>query len=214
MLAAGVSPRWLAAESGTVAMVVARPQRLTGTGMSVTEIDPSTESLLRRCAERDAVAFRKLYEIHAARLHGVALRITGQSALAADAVHDAFLQVWQQAARFDPLRGSPGAWLMSLVRYRAIDLVRKHGRLTDESANPERVDESPSPLERLLATRDGERLHRCMSVLDESQRRTILLAYVEGLSQTEIAARVAAPLGTVKSWMRRGLLALRECLAP
>src|SRR6185437_3568998 len=84
--------------------------------------DAMLDDLLHRCRDGDAAAFRRLYDAESPRLYGLALRITGQAALAADAVHDAFLQVWQKATRFDPGRGSAGAWLTALVRYRAIDL--------------------------------------------------------------------------------------------
>jgi RNA polymerase sigma-70 factor, ECF subfamily len=169
-------------------------------------------ALLARCGTGDATAFRAVYDLQSARLYGIALRITRQPPLAADAVHDAFMQVWQRAARFDAARGSAEAWLTGLVRYRAIDILRKSGRETTGLALPDSEDDGPGPLEALLASRDGEALHRCIEQLDPSQRRSILLAFVEGLSHSEIAARIATPLGTVKSWVRRGLIALRECL--
>jgi RNA polymerase sigma-70 factor, ECF subfamily len=87
-----------------------------------------TAGLLRRCADGDRAAFRTLYDGWGGRLHGMALRITRQSGLAADATHDAFVQVWQQAHRFDPARGSAEAFLVSLLRYRALDIVRRRGR--------------------------------------------------------------------------------------
>jgi RNA polymerase sigma-70 factor, ECF subfamily len=169
--------------------------------------------LIERCGTGDRDAFRALYDAEAARLYGIALRITRQPTLAADAVHDALLQVWQRAARFDVARGSPEAWLTGVVRFRAIDVVRKQGREVTGIALPEQEDDAPGPLDALLTTRDGAALHRCMETLDAAQRRAILLAFVDGFSHSEIAARIAAPLGTVKSWVRRGLLALKECLA-
>lgn len=173
----------------------------------------SLAALLRSCGARDAEAFRKLYERQSGRLYGIALRITRQPALAADAVHDAMLQVWQRAAQFDASRGSPEAWLTGLVRYRAIDAVRRHGRESATDEPPEGEDPSPGPLDALLADRDGQALHRCLETLETTQRRAIVLAFVDGMTHAEIAARIRAPLGTVKSWVRRGLLALKECLA-
>src|ERR1700689_3505029 len=100
-----------------------------------------TARLLLRCAEGDRAAFRALYEMWGGRLHGIALRITRQASLAADATHDAFVQVWQQAHRFDPARGSAEAFLISLVRYRALDIVRRHAREVPGYEAEEQEDE-------------------------------------------------------------------------
>lgn len=170
--------------------------------------------LLQRCGAGDRHAFRRLYEREAPRLYGLALRITRQPSLAADAVHDALLQVWQRASSFDVRRGSPEAWLTGLVRYRAIDVVRKRARETSGLEVPDLPDTAPGPLDSLLATTAGSALHHCLDRLDEPQRRVILLAFVDGLSHSELAQRLGAPLGTVKSWIRRGLVALKACLEP
>jgi RNA polymerase sigma-70 factor, ECF subfamily len=168
--------------------------------------------LLARCAQADGIAFRRLYELQSATLYGVALRITRRPALAADAVHDAMLQVWRNAARFDPARGNARAWLLSLVRYRALDSVSRIGREVLGAELPEPADSDPDPLDRLMASRDGEALHQCLQQVETDRRRLVLLAFVEGLTHTELAARVGQPLGTVKSSIRRALLALRSCL--
>lgn len=167
---------------------------------------------MRRCREGDSAAFRRLYDAESPRLYGLALRITGQAALAADAVHDTFLQVWQKAARFDPARGSAAAWLTALVRYRAIDLVRSRARETSGVAIPERADPSPGALDALLANAAGAALHRCLATLDDNPRQAIVLAFVEGRSHADLAQDLGAPLGTIKSWIRRGLIALKACL--
>jgi RNA polymerase sigma-70 factor, ECF subfamily len=172
-----------------------------------------TAALLRRCAARDQAAFRTLYDRWAARMHGIALRITRQSSLAADATHDAFVQVWQHANRFDPDRGSPEAFLVSLVRYRALDIVRRHAREVPGYEPPPQEDESPDTLSRLISSSEGEALRRCLGQLEPSRRQLVLMAFVEGLSHGELAERLRMPLGTVKSWIRRSLLSLRECLA-
>ena len=168
--------------------------------------------LLMRCAQADGVAFRRLYDLQSATLYGVALRITRQPALAADAVHDAMLQVWRNAARFDPARGNARAWLLSLVRYRALDAIARIGRegLGDEV--PEVADTAPDPLDRLLATQEGMLLHHCLEEVDPGRRSLVLLAFFDGLTHSEIAERVGQPLGSVKSGIRRALLALRNCL--
>jgi RNA polymerase sigma-70 factor, ECF subfamily len=172
-----------------------------------------TAALLRRCAAGDRGAFRTVYERWSARLHGIALRITGQASLAADATHDAFVQVWQQAGRFDPARGSAEAFLVSLVRYRALDIVRRYGREMPGREPPEQADDSADTLSRLIASAEGAALHRCLERLEPDRRRLVLMAFVEGLSHGDLADRLKLPLGTVKSWIRRSLLSLRECLA-
>lgn len=168
--------------------------------------------LLAHCATQDGAAFRRLYEQHGATLYGVALRITRQPALASDAVHDALLQVWRNAARYDPSRGSGKAWLLSLVRYRAMDAARRSGREITTDTMPEREDTDPDPLDRLLSTQEGHGLHRCLQEVPAERRRLIVLAFVEGLTHAEVSARVGQPLGTVKSSIRRALSALRLCL--
>src|SRR5580698_3479115 len=109
-------------------------------------------SLLRASAAGDRAAFRALYDRWGPRLHGIALRITRQASLAADATHDAFVQVWQQAHRFDPARGSAEAFLISLVRYRALDIVRRHAREIPGYEPEEVEDESPNALSRLVSS--------------------------------------------------------------
>lgn len=169
-------------------------------------------TLLQHCASGDAASFRRLYDLQAARLHGIALRITRQPGLAADVVHDAFVSVWQFAASFDPARGSPEAWLTSIVRHRALNSVRRRGREITGIDLPEQADEDPDPLARLVGSTEGEALHRCLDELDEEKRHLISMAFINGLTHSELAQRLAMPLGTVKSSIRRGLASLRRCL--
>ena len=172
-------------------------------------------ALIAACARQDRAAFRALYARWGARLHGVALRITRDPSLAADATHDAFVQVWQQAGRFDPSLGEPGSWLMSLARYRALDLVRRRGReVLGHEPTQEEADHGPDPLAQLLSSVDGTALHRCLETLSAERRRLVVMAFVEGYSHSQLASRLALPVGTVKSWIRRSLLGLKECLAP
>jgi RNA polymerase sigma-70 factor, ECF subfamily len=171
-----------------------------------------TDALLQRCAGGDRAAFRLLYDRWANRLYGIALRITRQPALAADAVQDMFVQVWQQAHRFDPDRGNPEAWMVGMVRYRALDNVRRQAREIPGYEPEEREDESPDALARLVSTTEGAALHRCLQELEEDRRRLVVMAFVDGLSHSELAERLSVPLGTVKSWIRRSLISLRGCL--
>lgn len=173
------------------------------------------EAELEACARGDASALRRLYDRDAAVLLGVALRIVRRREVADDVVHDAFLDVWQRAGTFDRGRGAGRAWVASVVRYRALKHVRRAGReaVYDEAAQAELGDGGPDALDNLAAAEDAAALHRCLSALPEERRRIILLAYVDGLSQSEIAERLAAPLGTIKAWTRRSLLALKDCLS-
>lgn len=176
---------------------------------------PADRELIARCAAQDRAAFRLLYARWSARLHGVAMRITRDPALAADATHDAFVQVWQQAGRFDPALGEAGSWLMSLSRYRALDLVRRRGReVLGHLPVEEEADRGPDPLSQLMTSADGGALHRCLQTLAEDRRRLVVLAFVDGLSHSQLAARLEVPIGTVKSWIRRSLMGLKECLSP
>ncbi len=179
---------------------------------STSSID-DTASLLRRCAGGDRAAFRLLYDRWGGRLHGVALRITRQSSLAADATHDAFVQIWQQADRFDPERGSADSWMIGLVRYRALDIVRRLAREVPGYEPEDQEDETPDALARLVSTTEGAALHRCLGELEADRRRLVVMAFVDGLSHSELAARLGLPLGTIKSTIRRSLVALRGCLA-
>ena len=172
-----------------------------------------TAGLLLRCAGGDRAAFRVLYDRWGGRLNGIALRITRQTGLAADATQDAFVQVWQQASRFDPARGSAEAFLISLVRYRALDIVRRRAREIPGYEPDEQSDDTPDALARLVGSAEGAALRRCLGLLDADRQRLVVMAFVEGLSHSELAEKLSVPLGTVKSWIRRSLLSLRECLA-
>lgn len=175
---------------------------------------PSDAQLIAGCASQDRAAFRALYGRWSARLHGVAMRITRDQALAADATHDAFVQVWQQSGRFDPALGHPGAWLMSLARYRALDMVRRRGReVLGHEPETLAADASADPLNQLLASVDGIALHRCLALLSKERRQLVVLAFVEGYSHSQLARRLEQPIGTIKSWIRRSLIALKECLS-
>lgn len=169
---------------------------------------PSAASLLAGIAAGEGDALRRLYQEQSVRLFGIASAILRDREAAAQALLDAFLTINQRAGQFDPLRGDAGAWLASIVRHAALDLARQRGR--------ELPTDLPAPgdgLEALATTRHGARLRRCLEALDERNRRGILLAYVHGLSHAQVAAKLDLPLATVRAWIRRGLVQLRECLA-
>lgn len=169
--------------------------------------------LLIAVATGDRTALRKIYVRESTRLFGVAMAILRDRDAAADAVQTAFLRVWDRAGQFDPARGVAGAWLGGIVRFAALDAARARGRevLTDD---PELGDGAvePEAFTRLAEAQDGARLHDCLARLDGKHREGVVLAFVHGLSHAQLAAKLGEPLGTVKSWIRRGLLSLRECM--
>ena len=169
--------------------------------------------LLIAVAGGDRGALRSVYQHQATRLFGVANAILRDRDAAADAMQDAFLRISQRATQFDPVRGEAAAWLAAIVRHAALDLARKRGRElpTDDPALGD-TPVAPEALDRVAANAEGRRLRDCLGALDEKNRKGILLAFVHGLSHAQVAARLDLPLGTVKAWIRRGLLQLRECL--
>ena len=171
-------------------------------------------TLLQHCAAGDADALRQLYELQAARLHGIALRITRQPAMAADVVHDAFVSVWQFASTFDPSRGSPEVWLTSIIRHRALDTVRRHRReiIRAWEVKQSRSTLIPIRLPGLQRNSEAAALYRCLEELDAEKRRLIAMAFLDGLTHNQLAHTLAIPLGTIKSSIRRGLAVLRRCL--
>jgi len=171
------------------------------------------DDLLAAVAGGDRNALRALYERQATRLFGVANAILRDRDAAADALQDAFLRVSQRAGQFDPARGEATAWLAGIVRYAALDLARKRGReLPTDDPRLGDVAVEPEALEAVARGAEGRRLRDCLAALDAKNRQGIVLAFVHGLSHAQVAAKLELPLGTVKAWIRRGLLQLRECL--
>jgi RNA polymerase sigma-70 factor (ECF subfamily) len=170
--------------------------------------------LLAAVAQGDRAALKSVYERQSVRLFGVANAILRDRDAAADALQEAFLRVARRAGQFDPARGSAEAWLGAIVRYAALDIARARGREipTDDPALGDQPVEADA-LDRVAANAEGRRLRDCLAALEAKNREGILLAFVHGLSHAQIAARLELPLGTVKAWIRRGLLRLRECLA-
>jgi RNA polymerase sigma-70 factor (ECF subfamily) len=171
---------------------------------------------LRSCAQGDRAAMRRLFDGEGPRLMAIAMRLLRDPVLAEEAVQDTLVKVWTRAASFEPGRGAPRAWLTMILRNTALNILRSerrqdHAADGDIEALQDRVavDETEAVLRSLDPTL---RLRACLEALEERRRHAILLAYVHGYSQGEIAGRAGLPLGTVKAWMRRGLGQLRECL--
>jgi RNA polymerase sigma-70 factor (ECF subfamily) len=175
-------------------------------------------TLIERIESRDAEALALLYDRHAGRLMGLAHRILGDTGEAEEVLQEVYLYVWKAAATFDPSRGPVLAWLLVAIRSRSIDRLRS--RRTGWSAGARSLEEAPEPASREDVEADAagrEWETQCRAViaeLPEDQRRALELAYFDGLTHQEIAARTATPLGTVKTRVRLGLMKLRERLLP
>ena len=165
--------------------------------------------LLASCAAGDASALRDLYLAQAPRLYGLALRVTDDAGLAADAVHDAFVQIWKNAGKFDANAGDARAWFTGIVRYRALDIKRLRAREKLVSEVPERENDAADPLEELLRSDEAAVLHVWLNLLTPQFRKMLVAVYFNDLSQNEIAAKYGMPIGTIKSSIRRALLRLK-----
>ena len=182
--------------------------------------EATLHSLLSRVALQDRVALRELYRAAAGRLLAVAFRMLNDRGAAEDVVQDTFITVWTRAGQFPTLRASPMAWLTSIARNRAIDLLRRRRPETSlhwhDDEGKERHhdvrDESGSPMEQLQARQADGRLGECLAIIDIEPRTALTLAYYEGLTHDELAARLGKPLGTVKAWIRRSLQRLKDCM--
>ncbi|WP_418317468.1 RNA polymerase sigma factor [Piscinibacter sakaiensis] len=180
--------------------------------------------LLARAGLGDRAAFATLYQRSSAHLFAVILRINRDKAQAEDILQEVFVNVWRAAAGFDSAQSQPMTWLTSIARNRAIDSLRRtqtQPQLHSSHRGPDdeehdvyetTADDSPGPLDLLNRSALARGLERCLEGLAAPQRQSLALAYFDGLSHGEIAARMAQPLGTVKSWVRRGLQALKPCL--
>ena len=180
-----------------------------------TESEPEIARLLAACARQDRQAFQSLYERTAPQLLACLLRILRNRALAEDALQDVFVQIWGRAGQFESGRGSAWAWLIAIARYRAIDLRRRESRLATEPwAEVDEIpgDEEPRDSVMALGQRASAALSQCLGALQPRQRDCIVLAYQGGLTHAEVASEIGEPLGSVKSWIRRGLTALKRCL--
>jgi RNA polymerase sigma-70 factor (ECF subfamily) len=171
--------------------------------------------LLRRIAEGDSGALGEFYDRHAGTLFALAVRIVRDPKEAEDVVQEVFVQLWDRASLFDPAQGRPLAWAITLTRHKAIDHLRsarRRARLADEAGEQAEVALSPGSPAPGLGRDESEHLCLLLAGLPADQRRAIEMAFFGGLSQTEIAAALNEPLGTVKARIRRGMLKLREGL--
>jgi RNA polymerase sigma-70 factor (ECF subfamily) len=182
-----------------------------------TVTDDADRAALERIARGELGALDDLYERYKTMAYSIAFRITNDATLAEDVVQDAFLGAWRNAARYIEGRGSVKTWLLSIVHHRAIDAVRRRRAtvdLPDGSDAPPPALRMPDVWAEVAASLDAAEVRAALASLTDVQREAIELAYFGGLTQVEIADRTGTPLGTVKSRMRLGLLAMRRVLSP
>ncbi|MGH8619249.1 MAG: sigma-70 family RNA polymerase sigma factor [Burkholderiales bacterium] len=180
------------------------------------EQNAALAALLARCALRDQRALAELYRQSSAKLFGVSLRICRREDWAEDVLQESFVNIWNHAGDYAAAKSAPMTWMTAIVRNRSLDWLRRPRELDGGEDFEDRAaaiaTDEPGPLAQVLAGEDAQALAACLQGLDSSQRQSITLAFVNGLSHSELADRLREPLGTVKTWIRRGLLRLKACL--
>jgi len=167
-----------------------------------------------------AEAFEALYRMCAPFLLGIARRMVGRRELAEEIVHDSFVRIWQSAGSFDPTSVQPLAWMVTIVRNRAIDVLESHDVSRVDALDPDApgdaldalFDWAPDPEQGLDVERRARLLRDCLATLQAAERQSLVLAYAHGMSHRDLATHLRKPLGTVKTWIRRGLVNLRDCV--
>jgi len=186
-------------------------------GMQSPELEDSF--LIGQISAGDQAAFARFYDLHSAAVLGLVARVLGARGEAEEVLQEVFLQVWRQSDRYEAGRSTPRGWLLMLARSRALDRLRRRdarGRHEQEAVADATFPRLVSPLgtRRLEEAQRRERICSALNLLSPEQRRCIELAFFEGLTHTQIAERLAAPLGTVKSRILLGMNKLRQALSP
>ncbi len=188
--------------------------------MNLQATDAELIALLDRIARHEQSALKVLYDHCAAKLYGLALRVVRQREPAEDVLQEAFLTIWRSAGDYRASLSPPMAWMGLIVRSRALDALRR--RAADRSHLTQPLDDvmadtlagdAPNPMDTAQASEQAWALHQCLEKLDNRQREVVSLAYIRDLSHSELAQQLKLPLGTIKTWIRRGLDQLRQCMA-
>jgi len=184
-------------------------------------IDPEQlRNWLHAAARQDAASFRLLYDATSPKLFGYALRILGKRELAEEALQDGYVAIWNGAASYQAHLAAPMTWMTTIVRNKALDLLRRSGAdaeidgpVFDADIMNALQDPRATPIDALLISHDARALAYCMSLLEGAHRQVVGLAFFHDLSHSEVAQQMAIPIGTVKTWIRRSLERLKTCLA-
>lgn len=172
--------------------------------------------LIARMIVRDEAALGEIYDATAGRVYALALRITGLSQAAEEVVSDVYFQIWQQAQRYDPARGTVLTWLLTICRSRALDSLRRREpaetHAEPHALQPDLFCEDRSPLDLLLVVEQKSRLHRALATLNKSQQMLLALAFFKGMTHQEIAVHTGMPLGSVKTSLRKAMQLLKSLL--
>ena len=187
----------------------------TPTESSVPSTTADLADLLRRVAARDSAAFAMLYKQTRAKLYGVVARILTKGDLSGEVLQEVFVRIWEKAGDYDVDKGSPIAWMATIARNRALDEIRRVRPVSLEDM-PEGFEPAAEAVDPLGARDRSERLSAlmsCLQTLDEEKRDVVLLAYYRGFSREALAKRFERPVPTIKTWLRRGLAQLRDCLS-
>ncbi|MBB3455527.1 RNA polymerase sigma-70 factor (ECF subfamily) [Rhizobium sp. BK313] len=171
------------------------------------------EALIGRVAMRDQKAFAALYKKTSPKLYAVCLRILGNKTDAEEILQEVYVKIWQRAERYLASEGSAMPWLTTIARNQSIDAIRARKPVADEIDTAyDLADTEPSPEEQAMVKGEGRRIDRCMEELEADRAQAVRSAYVEGLSYQELAEQYAVPLNTMRTWLRRSLIRLRECM--
>lgn len=177
-------------------------------------MDDPISDLLLRVAAQDRAAFRATYSAASAKLMGVLLRILGNRAEAEDALQEVFTRVWLRAGRFDPDKGRGMTWLIAMARNHAIDRIRARRESQHDDAEVDAViDTTPRAETRMIAEGEVRRINACFETLEADKATALRGAYIAGHSYIELAERFDVPLNTMRTWLRRSLQKLKECMA-
>ncbi|WP_374372117.1 sigma-70 family RNA polymerase sigma factor [Tabrizicola sp.] len=175
-------------------------------------MDDPVAALIAKCASSDRAAFRALYRDTSAKLMGVLLRMLKERAEAEDALQEVYTRVWLRAGRYDPAKGRGMTWLIAVARNLAIDRLRARPDRPSDDGLDSVPDTAPRAETRLVAQGEARRMADCFATLDPDRAEAVKGAYLNGLSYADLAARHAVPLNTMRTWLRRSLLKLKECL--
>jgi RNA polymerase sigma factor (sigma-70 family) len=188
--------------------------------MSPENPDTQLIALLDRVALADESALRELYDLTSSKLYGVAVRVVSKREWAEDVLQEAYLNIWRIAQDYKATLSPPMAWMGLVVRSRGLDFLRRRAservdrmQELDDMISDTVAGDYPNPMDTTQASEQAWALHQCLKQLEQQQREVVSLAYLRDLSHSELAGQLKLPLGTVKTWIRRGLEQLRGCMA-